>query len=89
VQGLEINGSTITVFNDVIEDASGVGSDGTLGNDGTMVPSAGMYQFNLDTSNFTDPNTFANATRFYRAKAYVTDSNGTLLGEEDVILETK
>jgi len=89
VQGLELNGTTLTVFNDVIEDATGVGTDGTLGNDGIMRQQDGMWHFNLDTSNFSDPNTFYEANRFYRCSAIVYDSYGNVLGQEDAILETR
>jgi hypothetical protein len=89
VQGLELNGTTLTVFNEVIEDATGVGTDGTLGNDGIMRQQDSMWHFNLDTSNFADANTFANTLRFYRSNVVVYDSNGNLLGSEDAILETR
>jgi len=88
VRGLLISGSTITVFNEVIEDATGVGTDGTLGNDGIMTMTGGHWHFNLDTSNFSNSNTFGDANRFYRSTVYVLDSNGNTLGEEDAILET-
>jgi hypothetical protein len=86
VQGIDSGNNTI--FQDVIEDASGVGTDGTTAGDGLMRPVDGHYQFNLDTSNFTDANTVS-STRFYRSTVTVID-NLTLqvLGTTSISLET-
>jgi hypothetical protein len=88
VQG--IDSATGQVFQDVPEDANGVGSDGTVTSDGIMVFNDGKFQFNLDTSNFGDPNTLASPTRYYRSTVTVVD-NATLmvLGTASVNLETR
>jgi hypothetical protein len=90
---LKVQGSdsaTGQVFQEVPEDANGVGSDGTVTSDGIMVLTDGKYQFNLDTSNFGDPNTLASSTRYYRSTVTVVD-NATLmvLGKVAVNLETR
>jgi hypothetical protein len=89
VQGIEIVNNEVQVFQDVLEDANGVGNDGTVTSDGLMRLVDGRYQFNLDTSNFSDPNTLGTA-RFYRSTVTVID-NATLmeLGTVSVILETR
>jgi hypothetical protein len=86
VQG--IDASTGTVFQDVIEDASGMGTDGTVTSDGLMQSRNSQWQFNLDTSNFGDPNTVA-GSRYYRTTVTVID-NATLavLGMGTLNLET-
>ncbi len=88
VQG--IDSASGEVFQEVPEDANGVGSDGTVTSDGIMVLTAGKYQFNLDTGNFEDPNTLASPTRFYCSTVTVVD-NATLmvLGTVAVNLETR
>ena len=88
VQGIDT--ATGEVFQDVIEDAAGVGDDGTVTSDAIMVLSNGHYQFNLNTKNFDDPNTLASPTRHYRSTATVVD-NATLLelGSVSVNLETR
>ena len=86
VQGIDL--ATGNVFQDVIEDALGVGTDGTLTSDGIMQLTDGQYHFNLDTSNFGDPNTIA-GTRYYRSTAIVIDNATlTVLGTVTVNLET-
>lgn len=88
VQGIDsVSGE---VFQEVPEDANGVGSDGTVTSDGVMVLTDGKYQFNLDTSNFGDANTIASPTRYYRSTVTVVD-NATLLelGTVAVNLETR
>lgn len=86
VQG--IDAITGTVFQDVIEDANGAGTDGTVTSDGLMQYRNSQWQFNLDTSNFGDPNTVA-GSRYYRTIVTVID-NATLavLGMGTVNLET-
>jgi hypothetical protein len=74
VQG--VDGSTREVFQDVIEKSSGVGRDGTFTSDGVMQLRDGKWQFNLDTSNFDDPDTIG-SSRSYRATVSVID-NATL-----------
>lgn len=74
VQG--IDSTTGDVFQDVIEDTSGLGADGTITSDGLMQHRNSQWQFNLDTGNFGDPNTVA-GTRYYRATVTVVD-NATL-----------
>ena len=88
VQG--IDSADNSVFQEVPEDANGVGSDGTVTSDGIMVLTDGKYQFNLDTGNFGDPNTVASPTRYYRSTVTVVD-NATLmvLGTVAVNLETR
>ncbi|MCX6924976.1 MAG: HYR domain-containing protein, partial [Verrucomicrobia bacterium] len=88
VQG--IDSADNSVFQEVPEDANGVGSDGTVTSDGIMVLNDGNYQFNLDTSNFGDPNTLASPTKYYRSTVTVVD-NATLmvLGTVAVNLETR
>src|SRR5207237_4112128 len=74
VQGIDTSLTGTQVFQDVVEDANGLGTDGTVTDDGTMRLTDGHFQFNLDTSNFGDPNTFAEATRFYRSTVIVIDN---------------
>jgi hypothetical protein len=83
-----VDSATNVEFQDVIEDATGVGSDGTLTSDGLMQLVDGKFQFNVDTSNFSDPNTIG-STRYYQSTITVVD-NATLnvLGAAVVILET-
>ena len=86
---LGIDSGNNTIFQDVIEDANGVGSDGTVTSDGIMQLTDGQFHFNLDTSNFTDPNTVASA-RFYQSTVTVIDNTtGAVLGSTSVVLETK
>ena len=86
VQG--IDALTGTVFQDVVEDASGMGTDGTVTSDGLMQYRNSQWQFNLDTSNFGDPNTVT-GSRYYRTTVTVID-NATLavLGMGTLNLET-
>ena len=86
VQGIDSQNNTM--FQDVVEHANGVGTDGTLTSDGSMQPTGGHYQFNLDTSNFSDPNTIT-SSRYYRSTVTVID-NATLkvLGTTSISLET-
>ena len=85
---LGIDSATGNIFQDVIEDAQGTGTDGTAGSDGLMVLTGIQWHFNLDTSNFTD-NLTINGTRFYLSTVTVID-NATLkvLGSGSVNLET-
>ncbi|HEY9172106.1 MAG TPA: HYR domain-containing protein [Verrucomicrobiae bacterium] len=88
VQG--IDAATGEVFQDVIEDANGIGADGTVTSDGIMVFTDGHFQFNLDTSNFEDPNTLASPARLYRSTVTVVDNATRLeLGTVAVDLETR
>ena len=86
VQG--IDSATGNVFQDVVEDAQGVGTDGVGTSDGIMRLTGGQYHFNLDTGNFSDPNTLA-GSRYYRSTVTVVD-NATLmvLGTISINLET-
>jgi len=77
------------VFQDVPEQANGLGNDGTVTSDGILQLNGDKYQFNLDTSNFSDPNTLASA-RYYRSTITVIDNATlTVLGTVSVILETR
>jgi hypothetical protein len=90
VQGIQQTGLGEIIFQDVAEDASGTGLDGTMANDGIMVLRDGHYQFNLDTANFSDPNTLGEADRTYRSTVIVIDdSTGCELGRSSIILETR
>ena len=86
VQGIDAR--TDVVFQDVVEDASGLGTDGTASSDGLMQYRNSQWQFNLDTSNFGDANTVV-GSRYYRTTVTVID-NATLavLGMGTVNLET-
>ncbi len=86
VQG--IDSATGNVFQDVVEDAQGVGTDGVGTSDGIMRLTGGQYHFNLDTGNFSDPNTLA-GSRYYKSTVTVVD-NATLmvLGTISINLET-
>jgi hypothetical protein len=89
VQGIDTSNNTITVFQDVVEDANGVGTDGTVTSDGIMTYTTGHWQFNLDTGNFSDPNTYSENARYYTSTVCVVD-NATLLvlGSTTINLET-
>lgn len=87
VQG--IDSANNTVFQDVLEEANGQGNDGTVTSDGIMQLVGNTYQFNLDTSNFNDPNTLGSA-RYYRSTITVMDNATlTVLGTVSAILETR
>ena len=85
---LGMDSATGPIFQDVIEKAKGQGIDGTAGSDGRMVLTDGQWQFNLDTSNFSDKLTI-NGPRYYLSTVTVID-NATLkvLGSGSVNLET-
>ena len=88
VLGVDTNCVT-GIFQDVIEDANGVGNDGTVTSDGIMAYTGGHWQFNLDTSNFSDPNTYSESARYYTSTVSVID-NITMLtvGTLTINLET-
>ena len=87
VQG--IVSSTGVVFQDVVEDASGMGTDGTLTSNGLMQLRDSKWQFKLDTGNFGDENTIA-GDRFYRATVIVKDNaTQTVVGMGSVNMETR
>lgn len=87
VQG--IDNADNTVFQDVIEEATGQGNDGTVTSEGIMQLVGGAFHFNLDTSNFSDPNTL-DSPRFYRSTITVIDNATlTVLGTMSAILETR
>lgn len=89
VQGIQQTTIGETVFQDVVEQANGVGLDGTLADDGVMLLQDDYYQFNLDTSNFSDPNTTHETDRSYRSTVIVVDTaTGCELGRSSAILET-
>jgi uncharacterized repeat protein (TIGR03803 family) len=86
VQG--IVSSTGVVFQDVVEDASGMGTDGTLTSNGLMQLRDSQWKFKLDTGNFGDANTIA-GDRFYRATVIVKDNaTGAVVGMGSVNMET-
>jgi hypothetical protein len=90
VQGIQMTSyGTNCVFQDVVEDASGIGADGTAAGCGTMYLVSSHFQFNLDTSDFSDSNTLAESNRYYTSTVLVLDNaTGTLLGSTAIKLET-
>lgn len=88
VQGIAVVNGVETVFQEVVESATGVGIIGSLSSDGLMVPNGGHWQYNLDTSNFSDANTVT-GDHFYRATVMVFD-NATLalVGVNSISMET-
>jgi hypothetical protein len=89
VQGIQTSNAGTTVFQDVVEDANGIGTDGTANGCGIMYPVGGHFQFNLDTSDFCDLNTLAESNRYYTSTVFVFDNaTGILVGVTTINLET-
>jgi hypothetical protein len=89
VQGIQTSNAGTTVFQDVVEDANGIGTDGTANGCGIMYPVGGHFQFNLDTSDFCDLNTLAESNRYYTSTVFVFDNaTGILVGVTIINLET-
>jgi hypothetical protein len=89
VQGVMVTGTTTNIVENVVEDANGVGADGTACGYGTMYFTGGHFQFNLDTGDFLDPNTLAESNKFYTSTATVIDNATSLvLGSTTINLET-
>jgi hypothetical protein len=89
VQGMQVVNNVTTVFQDVVEDANGVGADGTAAGCGTMYFTGGHFQFNLDTGDFSDANTLAESNKYYTSTVTVIDNATSLvLGSTTINLET-
>jgi hypothetical protein len=92
VNGYRLNGSSLVDFQDVVEDATGLGADGPAIGGAFMVPVGGAWRFNLDTNDFLDHTTYSETDKFYRSLVQVFDTSSGApveVGQEDAILETK
>jgi hypothetical protein len=79
-----VNATTSVLVNDVPENFSGVGSAG-----GVMVLTGGQFHYNLDTSGY--PAGTVNNQLFFRSHVTVefNTAPGTIVGQEDALLESK
>lgn len=86
---LGIDGSTGAIFQNVIEDLKGKGTDGTAESDAILTYKGKHWEFKLSTKNFVDTNTIS-GPRYYELTVSVIDNaTQVVVGTETLIIETK